>query len=208
MATGCVLLVEGTDDEHVVRHLRGHHGLEGAFEIFSCGGIEHLLKSFPIRLKGSGIGSIGVVVDANTDIQARWASLRRHLNHAEFPAVPVAPVRDGFISEPPPDTLLPRVGIWLMPDNSTGGTLENFLRFLVPEPDVLLEHAQQSVNTIPQGRRLFAERDDTKALLHTWLAWQEEPGRPFGTAIKARFLDADVPEAVVFADWLKKLFDC
>ncbi len=42
--------------------------------------------------------------------------------------------------------------------------------------------------------------------MHTWLAWQNKPGRPFGTAITARYLDADVPEATAFVAWLEKLF--
>ena len=48
--------------------------------------------------------------------------------------------------------------------------------------------------------------DEPKAVIHTWLAWQEEPGRPFGTAIKARFLDPSVPEVDVLTAWLKRLF--
>jgi len=42
--------------------------------------------------------------------------------------------------------------------------------------------------------------------MHTWLVWQEAPDKPFGTAIMARYLDADVQKATQFADWLKTLF--
>ena len=48
--------------------------------------------------------------------------------------------------------------------------------------------------------------DEPKAVIHTWLAWQKEPGRPFGTAITARFLDPNVPEVDVLVAWLKRLF--
>ena len=204
---GKILLVEGKDDEHVVVHLCILHAIEETFEIESCEGIEKLLESFPRRLMESEVKVVGTLVDANADIQARWDSLRNHLNPAGYPSVPASPVRGGFIAEPPPNTLLPRVGIWVMPDNSTGGTLEDFLRFLVKEENrPLLKHARNSIDSIPDGQRLFGENDDTKALLHTWLAWQAEPGNPFGTAIKARYLDADVPEAVDFVGWLRRLF--
>ncbi|HYG36132.1 MAG TPA: DUF3226 domain-containing protein, partial [Clostridia bacterium] len=112
----------------------------------------------------------------------------------------------GTIVVPPPNTLLPRVGLWLMPNNQTNGILEDFLRFLVPTPNPLLEHAQQSIDTIPNGHRSFTTNDEPKALIHTWLAWQQEPGRPFGTAITARYLDAGVPQATDFVNWLRQLF--
>jgi hypothetical protein len=206
MTTKKILLVEGTDDEHVVKHLCNHHGLPHIDEIAKMGGIEKLIESFPVRLKESDLEAIGVLVDADTNIQTRWDSLRDRLLAAGYPVVPPMPAAQGAIVVPPADTLLPRVGIWLMPNNKTNGILEDFLRFLVPTPDPVLEHAQQSLNTIPDGHRLFTVNDEPKALIHTWLAWQQDPGRPFGTAITARYLDAGVPEAVAFANWLRLLF--
>jgi hypothetical protein len=94
-----------------------------------------------------------------------------------------------------------------MPDNQTCGKLEDFLRFLVvPTPNPLLEHAQDSIAKIPDGHRLFAAKDEPKALIHTWLAWQQEPGKPFGTAITAKFLDPNVRQADALVAWLKKLY--
>ncbi len=206
MGTKNILLVEGTDDEHVVKHLCTYHGLPHIDEIARLGGIDNLIESFPVRLKESDVKAIGVLVDADTNVQTRWDSLRNRLAAAAYPAVPDMPATQGTILTPPADTLLPRVGIWLMPNNQTNGILENFLRFLVPTPNPLLEHARQSLDTIPDGHRRFAANDDPKALIHTWLAWQEEPGRPFGTAITARYLDADVPQAIDFTNWLRQLF--
>lgn len=206
MATKKILLVEGTDDEHVVKHLCTHHGLPHIGEIAKLGGIEQLIESFPVRLKESDVEAIGVLVDADTNIQTRWESLRSRLETAGYAAVPVAPAAQGTIVAAPPDTLLPRVGIWLMPNNQTNGILEDFLRFLVPIPNPLLDHAQGSISAIPNGHRRFGAHDEPKALIHTWLAWQEEPGRPYGTAITARYLDAGVPQATDFANWLRNLF--
>lgn len=206
MAGKNILLVEGTDDEHVVKHLCGHHGLPSIDEIARLGGIDKLLESLPVRLKESDVNALGVLVDADTDVQARWDSLRGHLITAGYLSVPTTPATQGTVLQPPPGTLLPRVGIWLMPDNQTNGILEDFLRFLVPPPNDLLDHAQQSIDGIPDGHRRFAAKDDTKALMHTWLAWQKEPGKPFGTAITARYLDADVPQVADFINWLRQLF--
>lgn len=206
MASKNRLLVEGTDDEHVVKNLCGCRGLPNIDEIRKLDGINKLLESLPTQLKDSEVKALGVIVDADTDMKARWDSLRGILASAEYTDVPAAPSTQGTILKPPPDLLRPRVGIWLMPDNHTNGILEDFLRFLVPAPNPLLDHAKQSVAGIPDGHRLFATKDDPKALIHTWLAWQEEPGKPFGTAITARYLDADVPQVTIFINWLRRLF--
>jgi len=39
-----------------------------------------------------------------------------------------------------------------------------------------------------------------------WLAWQQEPGKPLGTAITARFLDPTVAQVDVLVSWLNRLY--
>ncbi len=46
-----------------------------------------------------------------------------------------------------------------------------------------------------------------KALLHTWLAWQAEPGKPIGQAITANYLDANAMPAQQLMKWIRHLFD-
>jgi hypothetical protein len=93
-----------------------------------------------------------------------------------------------------------------MPDNQTKGILEDFLRFLVPTGSLLFDHVKSSVATIPVGEQRFSQLAEPKAIIHTWLAWQKEPGKPLGTAITARYLDPDVAQVDVLATWLKQLF--
>ena len=45
-----------------------------------------------------------------------------------------------------------------------------------------------------------------KAVLHSWLAWQREPGLPYGTALKARFFEADLAVAKESAKWFKAVY--
>jgi len=59
---------------------------------------------------------------------------------------------------------------------------------------------------IPATERRFSDLAKPKAVIHTWLAWQEEPGKPLGTAITAKYLDAGVPEVNDFINWLRQLF--
>lgn len=206
-----ILLVEGDDDEHVFKHLCGVRGIGRIDKIIPTGGVEKLLESYSTRLKASEEGTIiGVVLDADTDLASRWQSLRNRLINKGYEHVPESPVPEGTILEPPADgvqsCVLPRVGIWIMPDNQTSGILEDFLLFLVPEGSQLLEHVKSSVENIPEGERYFSKLAEPKAVIHTWLAWQKEPGKPYGTAITARFLDPMVTQADTLVSWLNRLF--
>ena len=207
MAVKKILLVEGSDDEHVLKHLCGNRGVPPLDEVKNHGGVDRLLDSFPVRLKASEDGDIvGVVIDADTDLASRWRSLRGRLIEVGYEGVPENPTPDGTILDPPVGTLLPRVGIWMMPDNRNRGILEDFLRFLVPEGSLLFEHVKSSVAAIPDGERRFSKLTEPKALIHTWLAWQDEPGKPLGTAITARYLDPAVAQVDVLVSWLNRLF--
>ena len=93
-----------------------------------------------------------------------------------------------------------------MPDNRATGILEDFLLFLVPSGSHLMEHVNTSISAIPASERRFRTIDEPKAVVHTWLAWQSEPGRPLGTAITARYLDPNVAQVDVFVTWLQELF--
>ena len=207
MATKKTLLVEGNDDEHVLKAVCGKRNGPHLDEIKAHGGVDRLLESLPVRLKASVDGEIvGVVIDADADLNARWKSLQDRLNQVGYRDVPEGPSPEGTIIDPPIGTLLPRVGIWIMPDNQSKGILEDFLRFLVLAESVLFRHVQSSVAAIPEGEQRFSQLAEPKALIHTWLAWQEEPGRPMGMAITARFLDPDVTQVDVLVSWLDRLY--
>ncbi len=201
-----VLLVEGTDDEHVMKHVCRSRGLPQPDEVRRYDGIDTLLRAVPVQIRGRSApeDAVGIVIDANSDVDARWKAVRGRLVEAGYPDPPGVPDPEGTVLDPPPDLLLPRAGVWLMPDNKTPGILENFLRFLVPRDDVLFDHAKASVESIPDRR--FSLNDEPKAVIHTWLAWQAEPGRPYGTAITARYLDPGVPQVDVLVAWLRRLF--
>lgn len=42
--------------------------------------------------------------------------------------------------------------------------------------------------------------------MHTWLAWQEHPGMPFGTAMDIGFLDHQAGLAQRFTAWFTQVF--
>ena len=188
-------------------HICGNRGVPKLDDVRPHGDVESLLEAFPVQLKASQEGDVvGIVVDADERIDARWRSVHDIFVSAGYENVPEEPFPDGTILDAPWGTLLPRAGVWLMPDNRTNGILEDFLSFLVPLPSPLFEQVKESVAAIPDSDRLFRPRAEPKAIIHTWLAWQKEPGMPLGAAISAKFLDASVTQVDVLVEWLTRLF--
>lgn len=196
------LLVEGPDDIHLIKNVAREYGviLEPNVEIHPCGGVHNLIhESLPIHLKGS-YDSVGVVVDADLDVAARWQSLRDQLRAAGYNA-PTEPAADGLILV----SHKPIVGVWLMPDNTLPGTLEDFAQQLIPSDDPLWPRARAAVEAIPEEERRFVPAATRKAEIHTFLAWQESPGTPLGLAVTKQYFRTDAVLCQRFAAWLRRL---
>lgn len=93
-----------------------------------------------------------------------------------------------------------------MPDCRHSGALEDFLQDLIKEDDLLLPHAEESVSKAKQLGARYSDVNTGKAVLHTWLAWQEEPGRPYGVAIKARYFGTESVAAHESVAWFECVF--
>jgi len=199
-----VLLVEGNSDKHVIENLWwAHHGVP-PFKVEVKEGVERLLETLEVTLKVGNIERLGVVVDADEDVDARWRTIREIAIAAGFGDVTQAPDRVGsvFVRGSGP---VPVLGIWLMPDNSVPGRLEDFVSTMVPAGDWLWEHAGRVVAELPRDQVRFKTVHRTKAHVHTWLAWQEEPGIPMGRAVTRKFLESDGSGAQLFVAWLRRL---
>lgn len=80
---------------------------------------------------------------------------------------------------------------------------------VMPQDDLLwpmVDEAVLKVKTLEEKHR-FRDVHESKAYIHTWLAWQKEPGKPMGQAITARYLDADALHARQLINWIRKLYD-
>jgi hypothetical protein len=203
-----LLLVEGRDDQAVLTALWACRHQE-TLTFGDNRPVEDLLRKLPTFFKVSDVKALGVVVDADSDLAARWRSLSDKLRAAGYQNIPTSPSPDGTIVTRPKTPLLalvPRVGVWIWPNNQSDGILEDFVRSLVPVDCPLLSRAESAVAEIPSAQRRFVDVATPKAVIHTWLAWQKDPGTPFGTAIKAKFLDGHVADAEVLVKWLRELF--
>jgi hypothetical protein len=197
-----VLLVEGNDDFHVLASLFKHHNIPDTFRLNETGGIDRLLETFPVQLKATAIERVGIVVDADLSIADRWRAIQAILHSAGFANVPDAPDEQGTIIT---QANKPDVGVWLMPDNRLPGLVEDFATYLIPQNDRLSQLALQAIDAIPSEDRRFSGAHRSKAHIHTWLAWQADPGTPMGLAITKKYLDAQAPSAANFLRWVDRL---
>ena len=132
----------------------------------------------------------------------RWRSVADRLVAAGY-AVTDLPA-DGLIVTHPSTLDRPTVGVWVMPNNEATGMLEDFAALLVPDGDRLLDHARRVVSALPERR--FAAAHQAKAEIHTFLAWQADPGKALGQAIRDSVLSRDTKTGQAFANWLRRLF--
>jgi hypothetical protein len=206
------LHVEGKDDQNTIIHLLKLNGFDydtkpwpAHFpELKIVGDVDALLASVETAVMASTGTAVGFVLDADNAPASRWESVAGRLRRTGVVS-PASPVPGGFVGESV--KYKARVGVWMMPDNRSGGILEDFLRSLVAEADILIGHAQSST---AEARRLgaqFREVDAPKAILHSWLAWQKDPGLPYGTAIGSRYFKHDAPAAAAFAAWVQRLIE-
>ncbi len=202
--------VEGRDDKHALLNLLVLHGIgydnrRGELPVFyEAGGVDELLDSIGPTVRTNATHAVGFVLDADSSSSARWHRIRQRLADVDVDAGETLPPA-GFIGVS--TKYKTRVGVWLMPDNSTDGELEDFLRLLVNEGDELLALAEKSSDEARSLGATFPAVARPKAVLHAWLAWQEQPGMPYGTAIRARYFERDSEVATAFVDWYRRLFE-
>lgn len=206
------LLVEGKNDRHVIWALCQQYQLPETFSVEvpqeeGTEGVEALLNGLPERLKAENLRTLGIVVDADRNLSARWQSIKDKLSSIGYQDIPQSPPPEGWVCAPS-DPYLPRVGVWLMPDNRLPGMLEDFVAYLIPPGDTLHPRAEAILQELEQaGLNRYTSIHHPKALIHTWLAWQKTPAMPMGQAITAQVLNSHCPIALIFIEWLKNLFE-
>ena len=210
------LYVEGKDDLHVIGHLLSRNGINlpsqqqkdgdvdpSAPEMKETGGWENLLEAINTAVPVSSGRSVGFMLDADDKPQDRWSAVRARLQKLGLEPPEAIPA-DGYVADVA--KFRARVGVWLMPDNQQPGDLEQFLTDLVDKNDCLLSLAKSSTHEARKNGAKFPEAKNAKAVLHTWLAWQEKPGLPYGSAIGANFFCRNSSAALAFVAWYKRLF--
>lgn len=211
----CLIRKKGSQDNDVAPN---------APEIKEMGGREALLEAIQTAVeevegREEDARSVGFVLDADDDPPACWSAVRSRLQKVRLSPLqganldPIQEIELDVPEEMPPGGYVThveecdvRIGVWLMPGNQQAGALEEFLANLVPESDLLLDLAESSTRQARTKGATFPDAKCSKAVLHTWLAWQEDPGLPYGSAIRAQFFRHDRSAAQSFVTWYRRLF--
>ena len=205
------LRVEDNDHLHCIIHILTRHGIDYDIKpqpvkfplLEKAGNIEELLKIIPTEIRVAGGLTTGFVADSNADPARRWEQIRDRLRSVGADA-PDTIASDGYIGWS--EKYRTQTGVWMMPDNNSPGAIEEFLEQLISDDDPLIEHARESVEKAIQIGAEFAGSNKSKAVLHTWLAFQKRPGMPYGVAMKAKYFEHNSDLANSFVDWFKRLY--
>ncbi len=209
------LIVEGKDDRHTVIHFLIRNGFpysKGALslspsylpEVIEAEGVENLIVSIETRIMTSAAQIVGFVLDADASAADRWKEVRHKLEAVRVADLPIQVPSNGFIGRSEQYRTI--VGVWIMPNNQDPGAIEDFLKTLIPEADALLDHAIHSTQDARAKGARFPDAQLEKATLHTWLAWQEEPGLTYGLAMRARYFQHDRSQGASFVNWVRSLY--
>ena len=203
------LLVEGQDDQHVIQNIWEKEYKEKVpFDVQDKEGINNLIKAIPAEIKVSNREILGIVVDANGNLDKCWKKITckikegvKDLGVEEEIPVPDCPIPTGTII----DCKEISIGIWLMPNNKECGELENFIMKMLPKNDLIWPSAKEYIQNIPKEDRKFDETKIEKAQIFAWLATRKKPGR-MGAAISVGDLTLDNELSKDFLKWLSDLF--
>ena len=196
------LLVEGNDDLHVIWALCEKFKIPEVFDVIDCKGIDNLYTSIPVRFKQADVEVIGIIIDADVNLNDRWMQVKNLLSHQGFEVPDNLPDEGLVLSNGHV-----KVGVWIMPNNDTKGMLEDFIAFLVPPDDKLLPIVDATLDDIEsKNLNKYSLTHKSKARIHSWLSWQGDPGTPMGLSITKRYLTTDNENCERLIKWLKKLF--
>lgn len=196
------LLVEGNDDVQVIKRIAEISSIHLP-PIHETEGIDRLLTQIYPQINVSGRRALGIVVDANDAPSARWQAISDRLVRSGI-APPQYPAMEGTII--PAQSGMPRVGVWLWPDNESSGELEDFIKSLIPEDDPVWPLSEEYIDRIlAQQLNEFNIGKKSRAQVHAWLSVRRRPRR-MGQAIGARDLNANAPTFATFTNWLTSLF--
>lgn len=206
-----LLLVEGKSEKTLLPVLCRICGVPQTFELRSENSITELKTALKTYLKSSNTHDrIWIIIDADSDSDNAWRSVKDILLRSgkyEFDHKMPLPAEGAVIS--PVDAEDITVGVWIMPDNSRPGMLEDFLLALIDDKDILAAEAIAAVERLDRERDrypgLFRRVHRSKACVHTWLAWRDAPGESIPVAAQKSLFLTDREPCVRFMAWLSRL---
>ena len=184
---------------------RAQPGFEQSFDIRNANSLQGVLNTVGLLVKQPGITAVGFVVDADLNAQNHWNEVLQRIIAANSRIQPPHVFSsNGTIIAENPNVGSPRIGIWVMPDNTAAGELEDFVVQMIPSANLEWPMAQGYINGLPRPRK-FATNKITKAEVHAWLSARKYPGL-VGLAIRDGDLVVNNSLSQTFLAWLTRLF--
>ena len=193
------------------------HRSEPVFGIHECGSDDRVLESLAARIVSSRPRQkiLGLILDADIEgvrtdqvIQSRLDQLAARVG-TYYPMPAVFP-EAGLILDPlptrPEADRLPRLGVWLMPNNKAYGMFEDLLMGSLSD-----QAASYTTAVVKQskadGIARFRDAHLSKAIIRTYMAWQDPPDLQYlGLAIKKGAFEKIEGECEKLIQWLERLF--
>ena len=196
-----LLLVEGPDDRHLLEALI-HHWPDDAHPdiqfIVAHGASAFRAKIDAIRIAagrdGRNLRAIGIVRDADQDAAGAWRSVRDAVASSNLQP----PDRHAAFSDASPN-----VGIFIMPDGVSKGTLETLCRHSVAD-----EPAAGCVErylTCLDEHDAMSSRNRDKSFAHAYLASRRDPVARVGEAGRQGVWNFDHPAFEALDSFLRSL---
>ncbi len=221
-----VLLVEGSNDKSFFENLCKKYNLnvqvkvknprdllttQGVFN--SKGGvIDSLEELLPLlEDEDSAIKKIAIILDADitgennggfkdTMEQIKAKTKKHGYNEKHI-------YLNKGVEIPHSDKGMNSIGVWIMPDNKSDGTIEDWIKSkILSSETTLFNHACRTVHELTNKK--FSQNSIAKAEIATWLAWQNQPGRTIAYALKdgEELLDINHESFKDIITWLKAFF--
>lgn len=211
------LLVEGPNDKSFFEALLRKHKLEeiittsparelGGFNTKQ--GAINLLPSLAQNLIDGHTERLGLILDSDTvknggGLDLTLTQIADKIVPFGYKRKPIRGKHGGFLF--PSTDGLPTIGTWVMPNNKDEGTIEHWVSNLVNTPQKpLFIDACAAVDKI--STPLFPPIRKPKAVVATWLAWQEIPGKGLDYTISGDMLDDSAPLYSDLLNWMRQVF--
>lgn len=213
-----LLLVEGVNDCHAVFQLMWLiNQCDPIFGIHECGNDSKVLDSLASRIVSTRPKQkiLGLILDCDSEgvdpdqiIRSRLDQLSARVG--PYYSMPTVFPDEGLILSPlssrPDADRLPKLGVWLMPNNRTYGMFEDLLiGSLSNEVSAYVEAAVRQAKADRVAK--FRDVHLAKAMIRTYMAWQDPPDVQYlGLAIKRGVFEQIESKCTLFIEWLERLF--
>ncbi|SMN01775.1 hypothetical protein SPONN_29 [uncultured Candidatus Thioglobus sp.] len=196
-----VLLLEGNDDCNIIKFFCQNNEITTNFGFCNCKTDSQVLSKLNSLLREDNlIEVIGIILDADNNLSERYQQIKDKVSG--FYRLPNSMPKDGLVHK---ENGVPKLGIWIMPNNKDNGALEEFYLTLATDidTDFIDGVIQQAEN---KNLTSFKPQHRNKAIMHTYFAWQDSPNSPLHKSINKIALNNDAEVAQKFKSWLERLF--